>query len=147
VFLRFVTNICFLSGQQDGQTSSGKTHTMLGGGDQRGVLEMAAEDLFNQISESTSRDFLLRVSFVEIYNETIRDLLSKADTTVTIREDPIKGVFCDAMEVIITDYESIIEALTKGNRCTHRSNFSSKLIQIAILNEFISNRRYQKEDS
>jgi centromeric protein E len=94
---------------------------MLGGGDQRGVLEMAAEDLFNQISESTSRDFLLRVSFVEIYNETIRDLLSKADTTVTIREDPIKGVFCDAMEVIITDYESIIEALTKGNRITHRS--------------------------
>ena len=94
---------------------------MLGGGDQRGVLEMAAEDIFNQISESTSRDFLLRVSFVEIYNETIRDLLSDAaDTTVTIREDPKKGVYCDAMEVIITDYESIIKALRKGNR-THRS--------------------------
>jgi hypothetical protein len=60
----------------DGQTSSGKTHTMLGGGDQRGVLEMSAEDIFNTIAECEDRDFLLRVSFVEIYNETIRDLIS-----------------------------------------------------------------------
>ena len=64
---------------------------MLGGGDQRGVLEMAAEDIFRQISESTTRDFLLRVSFVEIYNETIRDLLSNdVDASVSIREDPKK---------------------------------------------------------
>ena len=64
---------------------------MLGGGDQRGVLEMAAEDIFRQISESTTRDFLLRVSFVEIYNEAIRDLLSNdVDASVSIREDPKK---------------------------------------------------------
>lgn len=87
---------------------------MLGGGDQRGVLEMAAEDIFNEISESTSRDFLLRVSFVEIYNEKIKDLLSETSREVAIREDPRKGVYCDAIEIIITDYESIIKALKKG---------------------------------
>jgi centromeric protein E len=98
-----------------GQTSSGKTHTMLGSGDQGGVLEMAAKDIFRQISETNDRDFLLRVSFVEIYNEVIRDLLSDAaDPTVAIREDPRKGVYCEATEIIITDYDSIIKALKRG---------------------------------
>jgi centromeric protein E len=64
---------------------------MLGGGDQRGILDMAAEDIFRQIADCDTRDFLLRVSFVEIYNETIRDLLSHdTDGTVAIREDPKK---------------------------------------------------------
>lgn len=83
---------------------------MLGGGDQRGILDMAAEDIFRQIAECGTRDFLLRVSFVEIYNETIRDLLSHdVDGTVAIREDPKKGVYCDAVEAPIEDYDSIIK--------------------------------------
>jgi centromeric protein E len=82
---------------------------------QKGILEMAAEDIFMHISESQNREFLLRVSFVEIYNENIRDLLSdSADATVAIREDPRKGVYCEASEVIITDFESIIKTLRKG---------------------------------
>ena len=34
---------------------------------------------------------------------------------MTIREDPRKGVYCDATEILITDYESILRALRKGN--------------------------------
>lgn len=88
---------------------------MLGGGDQKGVLYMAAEDIFNYIAEHPTRDFLLRASFVEIYNENIRDLLSEsADSTVAIREDPRKGVYCEAVEFVITDFDSIIRLLKKG---------------------------------
>jgi hypothetical protein len=94
------------------------------GGNQRGILEMAAIDILNLIAETSDRDFLVRVSFVEIYNENIRDLLSDAaDSSVTIREDPKKGVYCDAMEVIITDYESIIKCLRKGNKYIKSSLF------------------------
>jgi centromeric protein E len=89
---------------------------MLGGGDSKGVLEMAVLDIFAHISENSTRDFLLRVSFVEIYNENIRDLLSDAaDASVSIREDPRKGVYCEAIEIIISDYESIIKTVRKGS--------------------------------
>jgi hypothetical protein len=88
---------------------------MLGGDKSPGILELAAEDIFRHISESEDRDFLLRVSFIEIYNENLRDLLSDAaDTSLAIREDPKKGVYCEATEIMITDFESITRALKKG---------------------------------
>jgi centromeric protein E len=99
-----------------GQTSSGKTHTMLGGGNEPGVLEMAATEIFERIAQCDNREFLMRVSFVEIYNELIYDLLcdSKDDALINIREDPRRGVYCEATEKIITDYESITKALHRG---------------------------------
>lgn len=88
---------------------------MLGGPGRPGILEMAAEEIFNLISESPNRLYLMRVSFVEIYNENIRDLLSDAaDSTVNIREDPRKGVYCEASETQISDFESVIKCLKKG---------------------------------
>ncbi len=106
---------CLYFHDLDGQTSSGKTHTMLGGGDQKGVLNMAAEDIFRHIAQHPNRDFLMRASFVELYQENIRDLLSDStDATVAIREDPRKGVYCEAIEFVITDFDSVIRLLKRG---------------------------------
>lgn len=88
---------------------------MLGGGEEKGVVYQAAEDIFSYIANNPNRDFLLRASFVEIYNENIRDLLSEnPDATVSIREDPRKGVYCEAVEFVITDFDSILKLLKKG---------------------------------
>ena len=62
-----------------GQTSSGKTFTMQGDGENTktpGIVQMAARDLFDLMGESQNRVFLMRVSYLEIYQEEIRDLLN-----------------------------------------------------------------------
>jgi centromeric protein E len=94
---------------------------MLGDGTHRGVLELAAEDIFANISQCPDRDFLIRVSFVEIYNEKIFDLLSDMTEApqVSIREDPRKGVYCETTENFISDYDTILRALHKGTARRH----------------------------
>ncbi|KAF8778009.1 Kinesin-like protein KIN-7K [Argiope bruennichi] len=62
-----------------GQTSSGKTFTMLGDKEKNihGIMHYAISDIFNLIQDMPEREFLLRVSYMEIYNETVRDLLTE----------------------------------------------------------------------
>lgn len=51
-----------------GQTSSGKTHTMRGTPDEPGIIPMAVQEVFNLIEHSQDREFLLRVSYMEVGN-------------------------------------------------------------------------------
>lgn len=65
-----------------GQTGTGKTHTIEGGveADARGVIARAADDIFQHIhANASSSQFLVRVSFLQIYNEKIHDLLQLAN--------------------------------------------------------------------
>ena len=59
-----------------GQTGSGKTHTMLGSESDPGLARQAVDHIFTTIEESPHRQFLLNVSYMEIYNEGVYDLLS-----------------------------------------------------------------------
>ncbi|TKC46666.1 hypothetical protein EI555_012319, partial [Monodon monoceros] len=72
-----------------GQTASGKTYTMLGSQDYLGVIPRAIHDIFQKIKKFPDREFLLRVSYMEIYNETITDLLCDTEKMkpLIIRED------------------------------------------------------------
>ena len=69
-------NVCLFS---YGQTGSGKTHTMQGAGlgDERGIIPRAIERVgaYKAELEAQGWEYEMRVSFLEIYNETIRDLL------------------------------------------------------------------------
>jgi centromeric protein E len=107
-----------------GQTSSGKTFTMQGSGSIQegsmenggGIVHMAAKDIFSQIQQEPDRIFLVRASFLEIYNEEVRDLLSNSKETLPIREDPRRGVFVQSNEEIVTDFESLLKILFQGEK-------------------------------
>jgi centromeric protein E len=59
-----------------GQTGSGKSFTMTGHPAELGIIPCAVDGVFDAITADIDRAFLLRVSYIEIYNETLRDLLN-----------------------------------------------------------------------
>lgn len=81
-----------------GQTGTGKTHTMTGveGSDEhKGIMPRAFADIFENIkSDSNQTQFLVRASYLEIYNEEIRDLLAKnPKNRLELHEKPDSGVY------------------------------------------------------
>ncbi|KAL7687831.1 putative kinesin-like protein [Plasmopara halstedii] len=59
-----------------GQTGTGKTYTMQGGRGDPGLIQLSVQDIFDHITRHSSMEFLLRFSYLEIYNEQIYDLLA-----------------------------------------------------------------------
>jgi hypothetical protein len=70
-----------------GVTSSGKTHTMMGHPGEPGLVPLALQHLFRLIEETRERFFLVKFSMLEIYNETINDLLDPTSINLRLRED------------------------------------------------------------
>jgi len=100
-----------------GQTGSGKTYTMQGSEGSGGIVHMAASDIFDHIKNEPERVFLVRVSFIEIYKEEVRDLLVSGDSApLTILEDNRRGVFVNSNETIVTSMNSLLSVLFAGEK-------------------------------
>lgn len=103
-----------------GQTSSGKTFTMQGSYDDPGIIPLAVTDIFNHIQRSADREFLLRVSYLEIYNEIIRDLLKPGNANLKIHETVDREIFVgNASEEVVLSPQEIEQLLIKGEGSRH----------------------------
>ncbi|XP_055836022.1 kinesin-like protein KIN-7E isoform X2 [Solanum dulcamara] len=90
-----------------GQTSSGKTYTM------SGITEYTLADIYDHICRNEDREFTLKFSAMEIYNEVVRDLLTPEDTPLRLLDDPERGTVVEKLtEVTLKDWNHLKELLS-----------------------------------
>ncbi|XP_026194981.1 stAR-related lipid transfer protein 9 isoform X2 [Anabas testudineus] len=128
-------NVCLFA---YGQTGSGKTYTMMGTPNSIGLTPRICQGLFR--SEETSpngqNSSRVEISFLEVYNERVRDLLrggeQKKRTSLRVREHPEKGPYVqDLSQHVVSDCKQAMDLLEEGigNRitaATHNHDASSR---------------------
>ncbi|XP_057548891.1 kinesin-like protein KIN-7O isoform X2 [Amaranthus tricolor] len=103
-----------------GQTNSGKTHTMRGSSSEPGVIPLAVRELFDIIHEVPDREFLLRMSYLEIYNEEINDLLVPEHRRLQIHESLDRGIYVAGLrEEIVASPDQVLDLMEFGESHRH----------------------------
>lgn len=134
-----------------GMTGTGKTFSMQGTATSPGVIPLAITDIFSYIRETPSREFLLRVSYLEIYNEKIHDLLSAPPAgtgpnapqqeEIKLREDSKRGVYASPLkEEIVQSPTQLLRVIARGDNARRtsstqfnaRSSRSHAVVQIVV---------------
>jgi kinesin family protein 3/17 len=113
-----------------GQTGAGKTFTMVGDykdPNWKGIIPRGFDHVIAAIQTSENRKYVVRASFIEIYNEDVFDLLDmKGDVKKDVKESPQTGVFVkDLKTVPVKSVEEMFKLLDYGN--TNRSVATTKM--------------------
>ena len=153
-------NVCILA---YGQTGSGKTHTMFGPDEVlsdwgnpnhaalHGVAPRAIQALFDRVTVGKDSGTRVTCSYVEVYNEELRDLLDAREKKLHIREDAARGIFVDGcVEEPLASIEDAMKLLERGaaaraTEATKLNNRSSR--SHAILTIIVERRQHLVEDS
>ena len=105
-----------------GQTGTGKTFTITGVPDDdenKGIMPRAFDNIMQQIGSDTKKQFLARVSYLEIYNEEIRDLLNKKSPKLDLR-DKDTGVYVkDLSTFVVKTPADMMKVFVEGNVNRH----------------------------
>lgn len=105
-----------------GQTGSGKSYSMMGYGQDRGIIPLTCSALFDRIQERMDSDpavrYTVEVSFMEIYNERVRDLLNpKNKSNLRVREHPSLGPYVeDLSKLAVQSYSDVETLMDEGNK-------------------------------
>ena len=100
-----------------GQTSSGKTHTMQGTEQSPGIVPLGITYIFDEIKRRSQVDFLVRASYVEIYNENIKDLLNPKKTDMKLHTNTKGGCFVGGVtEPMIANAQQAKDLISTGTK-------------------------------
>jgi kinesin family protein 1 len=104
-----------------GQTGSGKSYSMMGYGKEAGVIPKICQDMFKRIGEMQQDKNLrctVEVSYLEIYNERVRDLLNPSTKgNLKVREHPSTGPYVeDLAKLVVSSFNEIENLMDEGNK-------------------------------
>ncbi|KAF4099876.1 kinesin-like protein KIF3C [Onychostoma macrolepis] len=126
-----------------GQTGTGKTYTMQGqwlDAERRGIIPNSFEHIFTHISRSQNQQYLVRASYLEIYQEEIRDLLTKDHSKkLELKESADSGVYIKDLSSFVTkNVKEIEHVMNVGNQTrsvgfTNMNEHSSRSHAIFII--------------
>ncbi|KAK0720796.1 hypothetical protein B0H67DRAFT_644004 [Lasiosphaeris hirsuta] len=136
-----------------GQTGSGKSYSMMGYGKETGIIPSICQDMFKRI-ERMQEDKNLRctveVSYLEIYNERVRDLLNPANKgNLKVREHPSTGPYVeDLAKLVVGSFNEIEHLMDEGNKArtvaaTNMNETSSR--SHAVFTLMLTQKRFDPE--
>ncbi|XP_051262747.1 kinesin-like protein KIF13A isoform X6 [Dicentrarchus labrax] len=104
-----------------GQTGSGKSFSMMGNGEQPGLIPRLCCSLFERVHRegNEGHTFKVEVSYMEIYNEKVRDLLDPKGSrqSLKVREHKVLGPYVDGLsQLAVTNFEDIEVLMSEGNK-------------------------------
>ncbi|KAI9271461.1 hypothetical protein BY458DRAFT_435746 [Sporodiniella umbellata] len=103
-----------------GQTGAGKSYSMMGYGEDKGIIPMTCSELFERIAENGDSNLTYRaeVSYIEIYNEKVHDLLNpKNKGNLKVREHPSTGPYVeDLSRLVVKSFDDINHLMDEGNK-------------------------------
>ncbi|KAI9284130.1 hypothetical protein BC943DRAFT_326396 [Umbelopsis sp. AD052] len=132
-----------------GQTGSGKSYSMMGYGEDKGIIPRACQELFDRIANASDKHLTYRVevTYIEIYNEKVRDLLNpKNKDNLRVREHPRFGPYVeDLSRLVVNSYDDISHLMDEGNKArtvaaTNMNETSSR--SHAVFTIFLTQRRH-----
>ncbi|KTF77872.1 hypothetical protein cypCar_00049130 [Cyprinus carpio] len=102
-------------------TGSGKSFSMMGNGEQPGLIPRLCCSLFERVSrdQNESQSFKVEVSYMEIYNEKVRDLLDPKGSrqSLKVREHKVLGPYVDGLsQLAVMNFEDIESLMSEGNK-------------------------------
>ncbi len=125
-----------------GATGSGKTFSMIGSAEAPGVMPLAMSDLFAKTRADDECEWRISLSYVEIYNERVKDLLNPRSTAdLEVREDARQGThIAGAVETPVATKSEILELVSRGSvyrtteatNCNEVSSRSHAVLQLSI---------------
>ncbi|KPM37059.1 Kinesin-like protein KIF1C [Neonectria ditissima] len=136
-----------------GQTGSGKSYSMMGYGKEVGIIPMICQDMFTRIDaiqQDKTTKCTVEVSYLEIYNERVRDLLNPSTKgNLKVREHPSTGPYVeDLAKLVVSGFQEIEHLMDEGNKArtvaaTNMNETSSR--SHAVFTLMLTQKKYDAE--